>query len=119
MKWTPEMIALLKTGWRRGDTAAVISREVNMTRNAVIGKAHRLKLPGRDAPAGIKEARAKREGVRPVAAVVPSSGCPWPIGDPREPSFHFCGAARAEPGRPYCAEHRAKSIKRAGPTEGL
>lgn len=32
--------------------------------------------------------------------------CRWPIGDPLEPGFHFCGKERA-PGRPYCAEHAA------------
>ncbi len=30
--------------------------------------------------------------------------CRWPIGDPRHPDFHFCGAEHL-PGRPYCALH--------------
>ena len=30
--------------------------------------------------------------------------CRWPIGDPRQDGFHFCGARQA-PDRPYCAEH--------------
>ena len=30
--------------------------------------------------------------------------CRWPIGDPRHPDFHFCGAAQLQ-GRPYCAFH--------------
>lgn len=30
--------------------------------------------------------------------------CRWPIGDPGEPGFHFCGAACPEH-KPYCAEH--------------
>jgi GcrA cell cycle regulator len=30
--------------------------------------------------------------------------CRWPIGDPRQPEFHFCGA-RQLPGRPYCELH--------------
>jgi GcrA cell cycle regulator len=30
--------------------------------------------------------------------------CRWPIGEPKHPDFHFCGAAQA-PGRPYCALH--------------
>ena len=30
--------------------------------------------------------------------------CRWPIGDPRQAGFHFCGAQKAE-GRPYCAAH--------------
>ena len=32
--------------------------------------------------------------------------CRWPIGDPKEPDFRFCGCS-ALPGRPYCAEHMA------------
>jgi GcrA cell cycle regulator len=30
--------------------------------------------------------------------------CRWPIGDPRHPDFHFCGAPQL-PGRPYCELH--------------
>ena len=30
--------------------------------------------------------------------------CRWPIGDPREAGFHFCGAQQVA-GRPYCIEH--------------
>lgn len=30
--------------------------------------------------------------------------CRWPIGDPRQPGFHFCGA-KQELGRPYCSHH--------------
>jgi GcrA cell cycle regulator len=30
--------------------------------------------------------------------------CRWPIGDPRDADFHFCGA-RQLPGRPYCTKH--------------
>lgn len=30
--------------------------------------------------------------------------CRWPIGDPRQEGFHFCGARQAE-GRPYCLAH--------------
>jgi GcrA cell cycle regulator len=30
--------------------------------------------------------------------------CRWPIGDPRHPDFHFCGAPQVA-GRPYCELH--------------
>lgn len=33
-----------------------------------------------------------------------SCDCRWPIGDPRQSGFHFCGA-QAALGRPYCIEH--------------
>ena len=32
------------------------------------------------------------------------SDCRWPIGDPRQEGFHFCGAQQML-GRPYCKEH--------------
>ena len=32
------------------------------------------------------------------------SDCRWPIGDPRQEGFHFCGAKQTA-GRPYCEEH--------------
>jgi GcrA cell cycle regulator len=34
--------------------------------------------------------------------------CRWPIGDPRQEDFHFCGASQT-PGRPYCAHHWSTS----------
>lgn len=40
--------------------------------------------------------------------------CRWPIGDPRDANFHFCGA-RAEPGKPYCTEHWNVSFVAARP----
>jgi GcrA cell cycle regulator len=39
-----------------------------------------------------------------TVATLESNDCRWPIGDPRQPEFHFCGAPRAA-GRPYCAAH--------------
>jgi GcrA cell cycle regulator len=39
-----------------------------------------------------------------TVATLEKSDCRWPIGDPREADFHFCGAHQA-PGRPYCELH--------------
>jgi len=36
--------------------------------------------------------------------------CRWPIGDPRQADFHFCGAPQ-QSGRPYCAAHWAMSFE--------
>ena len=33
-----------------------------------------------------------------------ANDCRWPIGEPRQPGFHFCGEPQAA-GRPYCALH--------------
>lgn len=39
-----------------------------------------------------------------ASAQAGSKSCSWPVGDPKQPGFHFCGDA-AEAGRPYCAHH--------------
>ena len=48
MSWTPEREEKLKTLWKKGHPASQIARMLgDTTRNAVIGKAHRLKLEGK------------------------------------------------------------------------
>mgnify|MGYP001442408694 CR=1 FL=1 len=44
--------------------------------------------------------------------------CRWPIGDPKHPDFHFCGAHQV-PGRPYCAHHWPLSFDAAKPLWGV
>jgi GcrA cell cycle regulator len=57
--WTDERVSFLKSEWAMGRSAGQIARELRMTRNAVIGKVHRLNLPSRErAPA---QPRAPRE----------------------------------------------------------
>ena len=108
--WTDETIALLRQSWESGLSASEIAKRLgNVSRNAVIGKAHRLRLPSRPSPI-----RARPESSPAVAAPAPAYGgraCAWPIGDPGEEDFHFC-AARAEPGRPYCAKHCAIAYRK-------
>ena len=52
MIWTDEQIELLKTMWGQGKPASEIALMLgcNITRNAVIGKSHRLGLTGRASP---------------------------------------------------------------------
>ena len=48
MSWTPEKEEKLKELWKKGHTASQIAAQLgDTTRNAVIGKAHRLKLQAR------------------------------------------------------------------------
>ena len=48
MSWTDERVELLKKMWSDGQSASQIAKELGgVTRNAVIGKVHRLNLPGR------------------------------------------------------------------------
>jgi GcrA cell cycle regulator len=49
--------------------------------------------------------RTPKKTARPKTLLdLESHDCRWPIGEPRQPDFHFCGARQA-PGRPYCALH--------------
>lgn len=143
MNWTEERVELLKKLWAEGLSASQIAAELGgVTRNAVIGKVHRLSLTGRAKPAGgprprrARAPRAPREA-RPMTmgntalkierapqprrlpvlddVVVPiplktsilalnEKTCRWPIGDPAEEDFSFCGHEPRDSG-PYCEYH--------------
>lgn len=150
MTWTDERVELLKKLWTDGLSASQIAAELGgITRNAVIGKVHRLGLSGRaKAPTSAvqrpRKARAPAHmfrSSRPVARgntalathaapayeleveaepefvenVIPlgqrctilelSEGkCRWPIGDPGQTDFYFCGG-KTVTGLPYCSHH--------------
>ena len=51
MSWTDERVETLKRMWAEGQSASQIAKELGgVTRNAVIGKAHRLGLQSRPSP---------------------------------------------------------------------
>ncbi len=60
MDWTEDTIARLRNLWDEGHTTAEIGRRLGVTKNAVVGKAHRLSLPARPSPIrrGSAEGRA-------------------------------------------------------------
>jgi GcrA cell cycle regulator len=59
--WNEERVELLKKLWADGLSASQIANELGgVTRNAVIGKVHRLNLSGRAKPAGSSVPRARR-----------------------------------------------------------
>ena len=130
--WTPERVETVTRLWNEGLTTAEIGRAVGMSKNAVVGKAHRLQLPPRPspirrgtstpsvprapsysngrqaakAPTGVV-VRVKPRAPRPPLAVG-NAACKWPIGHPDEADFHFCGE-HALLGKPYCPEHYSKA----------
>ncbi|MDF2096861.1 GcrA family cell cycle regulator [Aquibaculum arenosum] len=134
MAWTPERIEELTQLWNAGHSASAIGKKLGVSKNAVVGKAHRLNLPARPSPirrdskpaqparkpapvlktpppmpaAPAKEERRRPPMVRVQQQQEKSTGrrCQWPIGDPATPDFHFCEAPAAG-GKPYCAEHCA------------
>ena len=127
MSWTDERVNLLKQLWGEGKTAAEIAKVLGdgVTRNAVIGKAHRLKLSSRASPIqqnkkSVKTTTADRprplrkepvvkninfKGKEVSLAELGPRDCRWPNGDPSDKeNFSFCGHKCAE-GLPYCEEH--------------
>jgi GcrA cell cycle regulator len=139
MEWTEEAIARLRTLWAEGHSTAEIGRRLNISKNAVVGKAHRLNLPPRPSPIRRHEGesaprpsvpkRAMGPTLPPLSAsmgtpvpglrtVMPApkysqraTPCCWPIGEPGKPSFHFCNAASVA-NKPYCEEHAAVAYVR-------
>lgn len=71
MSWTDDRVEILKTMWMEGNSASQIAKELGgVTRNAVIGKVHRLGLSNRATP---NKAKPK---VAPKAKAVPKTKAP-------------------------------------------
>lgn len=99
--WNTERVAELGRLWKEGFSTAEIGRRLGLTKNAVVGKAHRLALDPRPSPVKIAAVPKRR-----VVIEFTGPSCSWPIGHPGEKNFHFCGD-RPIAGKPYCAEHAA------------
>lgn len=130
MSWTEDRVEVLKDLWGQGKTAAQIAAILGgVTRNAVIGKAHRLSLAARTSPIQRKKAAnsspprapANKKVAAPTqpATIEAKPGCKkvsmvdlgprdccFPLGDPKRADFGFCGD-KAAPGLPYCEAHAA------------
>ncbi len=129
--WSDERISQLRSLWSEGLSTAEIGRRLGISKNAVVGKAHRLHLPARPSP--IRNPPAFRSMPRRTAAPPPprvmiepppapkpepakvvarinykGPTCQWPVGHPGQAGFHFCGDPSAN-GKPYCASHAARA----------
>ena len=136
MAWTDDRVEILTKLWGEGLSASQIARELgDVTRNAVIGKVHRLGLAGRASPTRPKSRIRHREpsnfssnfssknrlndNLKPLSLPEPavsSDGspinilmltekiCKWPIGEPSDEDFRFCGLNRIQ-GSVYREEH--------------
>jgi len=81
MGWTDERVELLKKLWQDGLSASQIAKQLGgVTRNAVIGKVHRLGLSGRAAPS--KPARTVFKAPRSARPVSAAPSPPRRIADP-------------------------------------
>ena len=130
MSWTNEKIEKLKELWGKGSTANEIAQILGgVTRNAVIGKAHRLNLSGKiqtKKSSSLKnnenENKISHKNLRrgkfksliidkdfepenpKQLEELDEKSCKWPIGHPNEDSFYFCGRASLKDFS-YCKLH--------------
>ena len=83
MAWTDERIATLKKMWEGGSTASQIADELGgVSRNAVIGKAHRLGLKSRPSPVKAAEKKKAAPKPKPAAKPVAKKAAPRPVPAP-------------------------------------
>ncbi len=64
--WSPTRIGLLRALWDEGLSASAIGQRLQITKNAVVGKVHRLQLPSRPSP--IRPRQAGETATKPAPA---------------------------------------------------
>ena len=144
MSWNNEKVEKLKDLWSKGHTASQIAEMLgDTTRNAVIGKAHRLNLEARAPSKQVsssdkQETRPARKAQQPMSRKskfksilldknfesekptslegLTDSTCRWPIGHPDEEKFYFCGRKPIED-FPYCKLHVLYAFQPKNPKE--
>ena len=133
MSWNEEKVEKLKELWGKGSTASQIAEIIGgISRNAVIGKAHRLNLSSKiktrnasssqnfdnsseeDSSKQRKSRKSKFQSLIIEKDFEPEnpkkleeldeSSCKWPIGHPEEQSFYFCGRSSLKDFS-YCKLH--------------
>lgn len=104
MSWTDERIATLTKMWEGGATASQIADELGgVSRNAVIGKAHRLGLKSRPSPVKANEAKAAPKKDAPAAPKPAAAPKPKPkpaVAAPVVPAVEQHSEPRPQPARP-------------------
>jgi len=98
--WTPMRIGVLIAFWKEGLPASEIGRRLRVTKNAVVGKVHRLGLAKRHPSVHGKPQEAEIIRLDTLGAGM----CSWPEGEPGTDAFRFCGRPAVD-GKPYCGDH--------------
>src|SRR5438132_14336358 len=111
MSWTEERIERLKKMWHDGATASQIADELGgVSRNAVIGKAHRLGLEQRPSPVKAGEEKEAKK-----AAPAPAAAAPTPAKAGSAPHAEAPRAAHAAPAASAAAHPHHPQPRRPGP----
>tara|TARA_B100000902_G_scaffold366815_1_gene388885 strand:+ start:540 stop:1037 length:498 start_codon:yes stop_codon:yes gene_type:complete len=146
MSWTEEKVTKLKELWGKGNTASQIAEIIGgISRNAVIGKAHRLNLSAKiktrtatssqnfDNSKNEKNIQTSKRGRKSKfksliidknfepenpkqLEQLDEDSCKWPIGHPDEESFYFCGRSSLKDFS-YCKLHLLYAYQPKGKKE--
>lgn len=124
--WTPEVIVQARALWDNGVSTIKIGRAIGCSKNALVGKAHRLRWPSRPSPIKGAASRKLRKpqpvGNQPTLPPLPHTtsssvfaaqppsmagrSCQWIDGAPTRHAI-FCNAP-TQPGSSYCPTHHAR-----------
>ena len=145
MSWNDEKVTKLKELWGKGSTASQIAGIIGgLSRNAVIGKAHRLNLSSKsrsmisNSSKGLKnnleendykprhdkkskfksliiEKDFEPENPKKLEELDENS-CKWPVGHPEEETFYFCGRSSLKDFS-YCKLHLLYAYQPKGKKE--
>ena len=117
--WTVDRTELLVELRKQHQPVPVMVDRLGLSRNAIIGKLHRLGL----SVARIRKPVPTLTASEPPSEEVLKAGvtlmqltdktCRWPLGDVRDPGFIYCGELPLE-GCPYCEEHAKIAYNRGG-----
>ncbi|WP_415323551.1 GcrA family cell cycle regulator [Candidatus Pelagibacter sp. Uisw_127] len=145
MSWNEEKVGKLKELWGKGSTASQIAEIIGgISRNAVIGKAHRLNLSSKiktrnasssqsfnsnSEESNFKQKQGKKSKFKSLLIEkdfepenpkkleeLDESSCKWPVGHPEEKSFYFCGRSSLKDFS-YCKLHLLYAYQPKGKRE--
>ena len=145
MSWNDEKVAKLKELWGKGSTASQIAEIIGgLSRNAIIGKAHRLNLSSKiktrssisdqsyqnsNVENNSKEKIERRSKFKSLVIEkdfepenpkkleeLDENCCKWPVGHPEEKTFYFCGRSSLKDFS-YCRLHLLYAYQPKGKKE--